>query len=965
MRSDRAQSESIGVVLLTGVVVVAIAGSSAVILTMGAGGAGGAPALADLGIDATTTNVTIEHSGGDGVAMADSAVIVRDDAGEQRYQIDGPNVTGDGDDRFEPGERFERAHGISGDSATVLVVDTDANDVLARATVDVVIPESNRDPTARFTTSPDTPDPGATVTLDARSTSDPDGSITSYEWALGDGTTKSGQTITHSYASAGRYTVELTVTDDSGATATTSQTVWVTTLRAPDEPTGVVSGVTTEYYQGTYTSLPAFGATTPRRVTNVSTFDISGRDRGENFAYRYTGYVNVSQAGSYTFYTRSDDGSRLYVGGQLVVDNPGLHSPNEEAGSIGLQPGRHNITVTFFEHTGGEALDVRWEGPGLSKQLLPAANLSRDPTPLAEFATSCSSLSCSFDATGSTGTGTNAITSYDWTFGDGTTRTTSTPTISHSYAGEGDYTVELTVTDDTGNQTTVERTVSVADPNPPANPSDTTSGLNYSYYEAGTIDDLGDLQQSAIVRNGTTDQFDLDPSHREDNFGFRFTGYVEVPQTGEYTFYTNSDDGSRLFVDGERVVNNDGLHSTDTQSGTVALEAGKHPITVTYFEHFGVSSLSVEYEGPGVGRQVIPASALSRDRELARWELTSDWDSAVSETGVVHESYGDRQAARVQLGPPADDSDLSGYWHLDEDAGGTADDASPNAYDGTVTQVTSGRDGVMGASAYDFGDNGWVEVGGFPNLDTQVTISAWINTADNTEQGQRIFADDEGNGQGYAFSLGDGGTGRLRFYSRAVSPVSLDTARVIENGRWYHVVAVMNETTNTRQIYVNGSLAASDTYSGSWGTDPDAASIGGETDEGETGNRFDGRVDEVRVYDSALSTDAVDDLHNTSFRGTHTTGTKTFTTAVGPATLELRNVGSTRPAGTEVNVTVLSDPDGDGTFEESSDSITLDGSADYDVTGLSGDSQRYRLVVSMNTTDPTVTPTVSRLELAG
>jgi len=963
MRPDRAQSESIGVVLLTGVVVVAIAGSSAVILTMGAGGGGSAPALVDLGIDATTTNVTIEHSGGDGVAMADSAVIVRDSAGEHRYAVDRANVTGDGDDRFEPGERFERAHGISGDRATVLVVDTDANDVLARATVDVVIPEGNRDPTARFTTSPDTPDPGATVTLDARSASDPDGSITSYEWALGDGSTKSGQTITHSYASAGRYTVELTVTDDSGATATTSQTVWVTTLRAPDEPTGVVPGVTTEYYEGTYTSLPPFGATTPRRVTNVSTFDISGHDRGANFAYRYTGYVNVSQAGSYTFYTESDDGSRLYIGDQLVVDNGGTHDPTEKSGSIGLQPGRHNITVTFFEHTGGEALDVRWEGPGINKQSIPAANLSSDPTPLAEFEPSCSLLSCSFDATGSTGTGSKAITSYEWTLGDGTT--TTSPTVTHSYASEGDYTVELTVTDDAGNQTTVERTVSADAPNPPANPSDTTSGLNYSYYEDGTIDDLGDLQPSVIIRNGTTDQFDLDPSHREENFGFRLTGYVEVPQTGEYTFYTTSDDGSRLFVDGERVVNNDGLHSAGTESGNIALEAGKHPITVTYFEHTINDSLSVRYEGPGVGRQVIPASALSRDREVARWESTSDWDSAVSETGVVHESFGDRQAARVQLGPPTDDSDLSGYWPLDEDAGGTADDASPSAYDGTVTQVTAGQEGVIGTSAYDFGDNGWVEVGGFPNLNTEVTISAWINTADNTEQGQRIFADDEGNGQGYALSLGDGGTGRLRFYSRAVSPISLDTGRVIENDRWYHVVAVMDEATNTRQIYVNGTLAASDTYSGSWGTDPDATSIGGETDEGETENRFDGRVDEVRVYDSALSVDAVDDLHNTSFRGTHTTGTKTFTTAVGPTTLELRNVSTTRPAGTEVNVTVLSDPDGDSTFEESSDNITLDSSNSYDVTGLSSDSQRFRLVVTMNTTDPTVTPTVDQLELAG
>lgn len=57
------------------------------------------------------------------------------------------------------------------------------------------------------------------------------------------------------------------------------------------------------------------------------------------------------------------------------------------------------------------------------------------------------------------------------------------------------------------------------------------------------------------------------------------------------------------------------------------------------------------------------------------------------------------------------------------------------------------------------------------------------------------------------------------------------------------------------------------------------------------------------------------------------------------------------------------DPDGDGTFEETSDTITLDGSSDYDVTSLSSASRRFRLEVELSTTDPTATPTVHRLGL--
>ena len=968
--TDRAQSESIGVILLVGVVVVTVGGSSAVILGLGGGGgAGGSAApLADLGIDATTANLSVEHRGGDAVAMADAVVIVRDSAGETRYQIDAANVTGDGDDRFEPGERFERAHGISGDRATILVVDTAENEVLARATVDVTIPDGNREPTARFTTSPDTPDPGATVTLDARSASDPDGSITSYEWDLGDGATATGQTVTHSYASAGRYTVEVTVTDDSGATDTTTRTVWVTTARSPDGPSDVVPGVTAEYYEGTYTSLPAFGSATPKRVSNVSTFDISGRDRGDNVAYRFTGYVNVTETGTYTFYTDSDDGSRLYVGGQRVVDNGGLHPATEASGTIDLQPGYHNVTVTYFEHTGVEVLDVRWAGPSFGKRSITAANLSRESTPLAEFAPSCGGLSCSFDASGSSATGSATITSYEWAFGDGTTTTTTGPTVSHTYASESDYDVTLTVVDDAGNETTVTRTASATDPNPPANPSDTTSGLAYSYYEAGTVDALSDLQSSAIVRNGTTDQFDLDPAHRGDNYGFRFTGYVEVPQTGEYTFYTTSDDGSRLFVDGERVVNNDGLHSSTTQSGEVALEAGKHPITVTMFEHTGFEDLSVEYEGPGVGRQVIPASALSRDRQQVRWASTADWDGSVSAESVVHDSFGDHTSDTVGLGTPPFDrggSNLVAYWPLDEDAGTTATDVAGDN-DGTARgDVTPGRPGIAGTTGYDFGGtDGRVRVTDDPSLpDDALTVSLWVRTKNFSDSGQTLlFAQNDFDGRQGVTVLDDGGFQEKVIFrilgGGSYYDVNVSRGRV-NDGDWHHITGTHDGGETV--LYLDGQRVDSRTDAT---FDPAPVDLG--IGAGASGyGPLEGDMDEVRFYNRSLSDSEVERLYNASRQGSLTTGTKSLQRTVSPADLTLRNVSAVRPAGTAVTVTVRSDPDGDGTFEEVSDSITLDGSASYDVTGLASDSRRFRLSVDLSTTDPTASATVDRLELAG
>ncbi|MHC4088052.1 MAG: LamG-like jellyroll fold domain-containing protein, partial [Planctomycetota bacterium] len=97
-----------------------------------------------------------------------------------------------------------------------------------------------------------------------------------------------------------------------------------------------------------------------------------------------------------------------------------------------------------------------------------------------------------------------------------------------------------------------------------------------------------------------------------DNFGFRFTGFIEVPLNGLYTFYTSSDDGSLLFIDNDPVpvVNNNGQHGMQESSGIIYLDAGMHSITVEYFERGGEEGLSVKYEGPGIPKQTIPYDVL-------------------------------------------------------------------------------------------------------------------------------------------------------------------------------------------------------------------------------------------------------------------------------------------------------------------------------------------------------------------
>ncbi len=97
---------------------------------------------------------------------------------------------------------------------------------------------------------------------------------------------------------------------------------------------------------------------------------------------------------------------------------------------------------------------------------------------------------------------------------------------------------------------------------------------------------------------------------RSDAFGLRFRATLEVPVAGEWRFFLTSDDGSRLFVDGAEVIENDGDHGMVERSGVATLSAGRHALELCYFDAGGAEGLALEWSGPGVPRQTIAAERL-------------------------------------------------------------------------------------------------------------------------------------------------------------------------------------------------------------------------------------------------------------------------------------------------------------------------------------------------------------------
>jgi len=259
------------------------------------------------------------------------------------------------------------------------------------------------------------------------------------------------------------------------------------------------------------------------------------------------------------------------------------------------------------------------------------------------------------------------------------------------------------------------------------------------------------------------------------------------------------------------------------------------------------------------------------------------------------------------IGPPPllaeyrmDEAFWNGTVNEVADVSGNANNAQ--AFNGASTiGTTPAISGNPGTCNYGVFDNGGTITQGYvqtplPNLTTDFTVTAWIRTTNNATAGQRILIDDQNNTGGYGISLGDGTAGILRFFSRGITPVILDSTYTIANNTWYFIAAVADITNKKRTIYVfntAGALLNTTTEAawtaGAWGTDAGPVSIGGEVNgppqtELPASFHFRGNLDEVRVYQQALSQAAVTAIATQTHACAITSSVNHFTIDIGGAT---------------------------------------------------------------------------------
>jgi len=295
----------------------------------------------------------------------------------------------------------------NGTFTVTLIVTDDIGDT-GTATSSANIGLGNQPPVAN-TDGPYSGIAGVAVALDGSMSSDPDGSIISYTWDFGDGTSGTGASTTHTYASANLYNVSLTVMDDTGATDSIATTATITAAPVNQLPVADANGP----YSGIAGSPVTFDGSA------------SNDPDGSIASYSWDFGDGNSGTGVTPSHTYTIDGN--YTVSLTVTDNEGATGSDTSTASIGAvnQP---PVADPNGPYTGTVSVAVTFDGTA-----------SNDP-----------------DGT---------ISSYSWDFGDGNTATGATPV--HTYIASGNYTVTLVVTDDAGDSDSATTSATIGTGNQP------------------------------------------------------------------------------------------------------------------------------------------------------------------------------------------------------------------------------------------------------------------------------------------------------------------------------------------------------------------------------------------------------------------------------------------------------------------------------------------------------------------
>ncbi|MCL1921348.1 MAG: PA14 domain-containing protein [Kiritimatiellaeota bacterium] len=380
-------------------------------------------------------------------------------------------------------------------------------------------------------------------------------------------------------------------------------------------------------------------------------YDHQDRDR---FAICLTGRFLAETAGEYTFGTRSDDGSFIIIDGSLVLENNFTQGWDSDlqprTGTAVLDAGEHDFTVFFYEGIMGHGLSVYMTPPGVAFD-------TNDPPGIPQSLLTATALPSRWPALDATGASIslydNAAVELDAAANAALTGGTfsATPGTLLIKSGVGTQTLAPSAMDMQGmtmvqdGELRLDTTGAVGGLDISAGAAFTTAGtlgenlplggngLIGKYYniwppephnafnELDTFEDYLAPHRPALIAStllaGERLNFwgnggNFPPPYHSSAEGFQvlWKGRILIPEDDTYTFYTASDDGSMLFIDGQTIVRNNSMQGVTEKSGEVALTAGLHDIAISYYQGGGGYGFMVRIQGGGLEYQDIPNTML-------------------------------------------------------------------------------------------------------------------------------------------------------------------------------------------------------------------------------------------------------------------------------------------------------------------------------------------------------------------
>lgn len=469
----------------------------------------------------------------------------------------------------------------------------------------------NQPPTASFTTTLNE----LSVTTNASASTDPDGSVISYVWSWGDATTSSGANASHTYVAAGTYVISLTVTDNAGATGSTTRQVTVTappsgTIHTlwPTNPTptdiNTTSGnpievgvkfratqnatvIGVRFYKGSANTGTHTGSLWSISGTRLATVTFTGETASGWQQASFTSPVPITAGTTYivSYYNPTGNFSvnRNYF---TTTVNSGILSALDTTSAGGNGVFKYGTTSQFpNEHYNASNYWV---------DVIVATGTTPPPAnqaPTASFTTSVSYLTVTTNTTANSDPD-GVISSYTWNWGDNTTSTGIN--ASHTYTAASTYTITLTVTDNAGATASTTRQVTVTAP---------ASTTIYKLWPANPT--------PAEPNNTETAPIELGVKFRASQNGYA-TGvrfYKGSVNTGTHTGSLWSTSGTRLATVTFTGESASGWQEASFASA-VALTAGTTYV-VSYFSPTGAFSVTRNYFGSATTSDILTAPANS------------------------------------------------------------------------------------------------------------------------------------------------------------------------------------------------------------------------------------------------------------------------------------------------------------------------------------------------------------------